>query len=214
MPTATHIIAVRHGETDWNIATRLQGHQDIALNANGRLQAQQLAQALACETISTIYASDLSRAWDTACAVAQATTATLKAEAGLRERCFGMFEGHTQAEIQKRWPEQAQHWHLREPNWAPVAGESLAQLRQRVVQTAHALAARHGGEQIVWVTHGGVLDILYRHATGQDLQTPRHWDLGNASINRLRWTSAQGLSLVAWSDSRHLQQKALDETNS
>jgi probable phosphoglycerate mutase len=211
--SATRIIAVRHGETDWNVQARLQGHQDIGLNANGRLQAQQLAEALAHETISAIYASDLSRAWDTACAVAQGTGVTLKAETGLRERCFGAFEGLTPAEVQQRWPEQAQHWRLREPHWAPVGGESLDALRQRVAHTADKLAARYVGEQIVWVTHGGVLDILYRLATGQDLQTPRHWDLGNASINRLLWTP-QGLSLVAWSDSRHLQQKALDESNS
>ena len=73
---ATRIIAIRHGETAWNVEARLQGHLDIDLNARGRWQAQRLAQALADEDIAAIYSSDLSRARATAQAIANANAAS------------------------------------------------------------------------------------------------------------------------------------------
>ena len=209
---ATRIIAIRHGETDWNVVTRIQGRLDIGLNDTGRWQAQRVAQALAHEAISAIYASDLLRAWDTARSIANATGGTLQAHVGLRERDFGNFQGKTFAEIETSWPEQARSWRKRDPDWAPQGGESLLDLRQRVVQSASDLAQRHCGEQIVLVAHGGVMDVLYRAATGQDLQAPRTWKLGNAAINRLLWTPA-GLTLVGWADTCHLDASVLDETN-
>ena len=209
---ATRIIAIRHGETDWNVVTRIQGRLDIGLNDTGRWQAQRVAQALAHEAISAIYASDLLRAWDTARSIANATGGTLQAHVGLRERDFGNFQGKTFAEIETSWPEQARSWRKRDPDWAPQGGESLLDLRQRVVQAASDLAQRHCGEQIVLVAHGGVMDVLYRAATGQDLQAPRTWKLGNAAINRMLWRPA-GLTLVGWADTCHLDAQTLDETN-
>ena len=208
---ATRIIAIRHGETDWNVATRIQGHFDIGLNERGRWQAQRVAQALADEPISAIYASDLLRAWDTARAIADSTGQALQTHEGLRERGYGVLQGKTYAEIEATWPEQALRWRKRDPLWAPQGGESLEDVRARITRTTSELAARHPGEQIVLVAHGGVLDMLYRAATAQDLQTPRSWNLGNAAINRLLWTHA-GLTLVGWSDTRHLDDEALDET--
>lgn len=209
---STRIIAIRHGETAWNVDTRLQGHLDIELNATGRQQARRVAQALAHESISAIYSSDLLRAWDTARAIAEATGQPLHAHAGLRERGFGVLQGKTYAEIEAAWPEQSLRWRNRDPLWAPDGGESLVAVRARISQTASELAARHLGEQIVLVAHGGVLDALYRIATGQELQAPRSWQLGNAAINRLLWTP-DGLTLVGWSDTRHLEDSALDEAS-
>jgi probable phosphoglycerate mutase len=82
-----------------------------------------------------------------------------------------------------------------------------------VALATEALAARHRGEQIVLVAHGGVMDALYRLATQQPMQAPRSWSLGNAAINRLLW-SPQGLTLVGWGDTRHLEDAALDESSS
>jgi probable phosphoglycerate mutase len=212
---ATRLIAIRHGETAWNVATRLQGHLDIDLNDTGRWQANRVAQALALagEPIDALYASDLKRAWDTAGAIAAATGATPQVHTGLRERGFGVFEGQTHAAIESQWPEQALRWRQREPHWAPAGGESLHAVRERVAQTVAELAARHLGGQIVLVAHGGVMDALYRLATQQDIQAPRTWELGNAAINRLLWTP-NGLTLVGWADQRHLDAQAvLDETS-
>ncbi len=207
---ATRIIAIRHGETAWNVDARLQGHLDIALNPKGLWQAEQVARVLADEPVDAIYASDLLRAWHTASAIAQITAAPLVASRNLRERCFGSFEGQTYAELEARWPEDALLWRKREPGWAPPGGESLLALRERIAATVNALARQHVGGQVVLVAHGGVLDVLYRLATGQELQAPRSWHLGNAAINRLLWTP-EGVTLVGWGDTRHLEEATLDE---
>lgn len=210
---ATRLIAIRHGETAWNVNTRLQGHLDIGLNDRGLWQANRVAQALADEPISAIYTSDLMRARDTANAVASVSGQALQTHTGLRERHFGELQGQTHAEIEAHWPEQALRWRTRDPLWAPEGGESLQVFFDRIIQTTAALAARHLGEQIVLVAHGGVMDMLYRAATGQTLQAPRDWALGNAAINRLLWTPER-ITLLGWSDTRHLDsEEALDETS-
>ncbi|WP_090044827.1 histidine phosphatase family protein [Limnohabitans sp. 2KL-27] len=210
----TRILAIRHGETAWNVDTRLQGHLDIPLNDVGLIQAQHLAQALAQgETIDAIYASDLSRAQNTAEAIAQRVGQTVSTHAGLRERHFGAFQGRTFAEIEVELPEHAWHWRKRTPDWTPPeGGESLLDLRERIVNTVDELAARHPGQHIVMVAHGGVLDILYRAATRLDLQAARTWDLTNTAVNRLLWTP-QGLSLVGWGDTTHLDALGQDEAS-
>lgn len=210
MHSPTRIIALRHGETAWNVDTRIQGHLDIPLNDTGHWQGQRLGQALAGEGISAVYASDLSRAWDTAQYVARASGAPLTVEPALRERGFGSFEGRTFAEIEADTPELARRWRQRDPHFAPQGGESLVQLYERVVTAAERLAARHPGELIALVGHGGVMDVLYRAATRQDLQAARTWQLGNAAINRLLW-SPEGFALVGWGDTLHLGPDALDE---
>jgi probable phosphoglycerate mutase len=134
----------------------------------------------------------------------------------LRERHFGHFEGMTWAEIEEQWPTDAKLWRSRDPYWSPQGGESLVVLNERITQCVHAIASQHLGEQIVLVAHGGVLDVLYRLATGQDTQAPRTWHLGNAAINRLLWTP-EGLSLIGWGDVAHLQEAQIalrDESTS
>lgn len=209
---ATRIIAIRHGETAWNVDSRLQGHLDIPLNDEGLWQARQAALALADEPIDAIYSSDLQRAWVTAQAIAETTQAPLAAHQGLRERSFGVLQGHTFEELEAKEPEQAYRWRKRDPAFAPEGGESLIALRERITATTHALASRHVGGQIVLVAHGGVLDVLYRAATRQDIQAPRTWQLGNAAINRLLWTP-DGLSLVGWADTQHLDNAVRDENH-
>lgn len=210
LQTITRILAVRHGETDWNRDTRIQGHTDIDLNDHGRWQAQRLAAALRDEPIAAFYASDLARARETALAVARAHGASVQTHLGLRERCFGRFEGHTWAELEAQHPQETGAWRQRLPDFAPPGGESLLQLQARVLAAVGALAQRHPGEQVLMVAHGGVLDILYRAATRLELQAPRSWTMTNTAVNRLLWTP-QGLSLVGWADTGHLQDAALDE---
>ena len=210
MVEPTRIIAIRHGETTWNVDTRIQGHLDLPLNAIGRWQAERLADALRDEPITAIYASDLSRAWETAQYVGHAHGLPVMKEVALRERDFGDFEGKTFAEIELLLPEQSLRWRKRDPEFYPAGGESLVALRTRVMKVAERLAALHPGELIALVGHGGVMDVLYRAATRLDIQAPRTWTLGNAAINRLLWTP-EGFTLIGWADTQHLDEDVLDE---
>jgi len=209
---ATRIVAVRHGETAWNAVSRMQGHQDIALNDVGRAQACSVAAALHDEGIDAIYASDLQRAFETAQAISRVISAPVVADPGLRERAFGNFETLTHADIEAHWPEAARLWRERDPDFAPAGGESLRDFHARCIGAVARRAAAHAGQTIAIVAHGGVMDCLYRAANRIDLQAPRSWLLGNASINRLLY-SPEGFTLVGWSDTRHLDEAMRDESS-
>jgi 2,3-bisphosphoglycerate-dependent phosphoglycerate mutase len=208
-PAITRITAIRHGETAWNVDTRIQGQLDISLNEKGRWQASQAGKAMASESVDAIFSSDLARAYETALAVAKHHGLDVQIERDLREREFGSFQGKTFAEIEAQMPEEALLWRKRVPDFSPGGGESLLQFRERVTQCIRVLAAQNAGKHIMIVSHGGVMDIIYREATGLELQAPRTWQLGNASINRVLF-NGEHFSLVGWSDASHLND-GLDE---
>ena len=203
MERATRVLLARHGQTAWNVDSRIQGHLDIGLNEHGHWQAQRLAEAMAGETLAAIYSSDLQRARDTALAVSRRTGVPVQPEPALRERAFGGFEGKTFQELQQHHPQETERWRRRDPDFAPPGGESLEAFFARTVAAAERLARAHPGEAIALFTHGGVLDCLYRAATGQPLQAPRTWVLGNAALNRLLY-GGEGFVLVGWNDAAHL----------
>lgn len=213
MPQITRIIAVRHGETAWNVATRIQGQLDIGLNPTGVWQAEQAAIALQSEPIDAVVASDLWRAWQTAQIIAAAQNLSVTTDEALRERGFGEFEGQTFAEIEAKFPDQCFKWRKRVPDFAPDGGESLIAFRTRVVGVLTHLAEQHLGQTILVVAHGGVMDVLYRAAAKLELQAPRTWALDNASINRVIWSPSGGFFITGWNDTQHLDGKepALDE---
>ena len=206
----TRIVAIRHGETAWNVDTRIPGQLDVPLNGKGPWQARRLGESLADEGITALYSSDLQRALQTAQSVAAACAVEVRTDTGLRERAFGVFEGLTWAEIERDHPAESERWRRREPGFGPVGGEVLTDFYARCVACVTTLAERHPGEVLAVVAHGGVLDCLYRAATRLDLRAPRSWQLGNASINRLLYTP-QGLTLVGWADTSHLDGAVHDE---
>lgn len=204
MQAVTRVLAIRHGVTDWNRDTRIQGQLDIGLNETGRWQARRLALALADEELSAVCASDLARAIETARELTQPRGLEVIADPGLRERGFGTFEGSTFVEIEARWPVDAARWRRRDPQFAPGGGETLIDFHARCIGAATLLAQAHAGQSIAIVAHGGVLDCLYRAATHIALDAPRSWEIRNAGINRLLYTP-QGFSLVGWGDVFHLE---------
>ncbi len=205
MTEPTRIIAIRHGQTDWNVQQRLQGLTDIALNAHGQAQAARLAEALHHEGLTQVISSDLGRAAQTAQALCAPLGLPLQLDAALRERAFGQMEGLSFRELDEQRPEWAARWRAREPDFEPPGGESLRAFHARSVAAVLRHASACPGQTIAMVSHGGVLDCLYRAAAGLDLSAPRSWHLGNAVINRLLFTG-QGLSLIGWNDHQHLDE--------
>jgi len=214
LDSSTRILAVRHGETAWNRDKRIQGQLDVALNALGRAQAAALGQALSGQTIDAVVSSDLGRARQTAEILLgqfAGEVPRLSLDAGLRERHFGSFQGLTWQEIAERWPEQSERWRRRDPDFGADGGETLADFYARSLAALERLARAHAGQTLLLLTHGGVLDGLYRAATRLPLQAARTWTLGNAAINRLLHADS-GFTLVGWNDDAHLASLPLDES--
>ena len=197
------LIVVRHGETDWNRIRRLQGHTDIALNANGCEQADRLRVALADEGIAAIHASDLSRAMETAQPIAALLKLPVRSDVRLRERNYGILEGKTFPEIVASDPDEAEQLRRRTTDHTIPGGESQRTFFHRVVETVSAIAraaeaAKPRGPVLI-VTHGGVLDMLHRSATGLALDAERSCPIPNAVVNRIGFDDGRFV-VRAWAE--------------
>ena len=200
---------VRHGETDWNGERRIQGQIDIDLNATGAAQARALRPGLAQHSFAAIYSSDLLRAWHTAQIATAGLGPAVAPAPTLRERHFGVLQGATLHEASLQHPEVHRHHLARTPDHDYETGESLVVFAARVMSGLDALAARHAGQKVLAFTHGGVLDVAYRAATGRALDAPRDFPVANAAFNWLE-RDDRGWRLVSWGDCSHLT-RALDE---
>lgn len=205
----TRLCILRHGETDWNAERRLQGQIDIPLNAAGRAQAAATAAGLLGQDFAAVYSSDLARTWQTAQPIAAALGLCAIATPVLRERHYGRMQGLTGAEAQQSCPALHAVYAARDPHHDLDGGESLTAFAERVAQALRDLVAAHPGQTLLLVAHGGVLDIVYRLATGRDLSAPRDFPIPNAGLNWLEYR-AGAWHLVAWGEKAHLE-AALDE---
>ena len=199
----TDLILIRHGETAWNRERRMQGQTDTPLSDTGRAQAQAVGERLARYPFAALYSSDLSRAWDTATAIARASGHEIRREPALRERTFGVFEGLTYDEMAQRYPDEHARFSGRDPDYAVPGGESPRQFFDRSLACLENIAAAHAGASVVVVTHGLVLDTLYRAARNLPMEAKRDAPLLNASLNTFRRTEAAWIE-VSWGDVAHL----------
>lgn len=201
--TATRLCIVRHGETDWNARKRLQGQIDIPLNERGHAQAAAAAAGLAGETFDALYSSDLARTWQTAIPIGAVLGLPVQKVAGLRERHYGLMQGKLAEESRARHPEVFERYRARDLQHDLGGGESLTVFAERVDGTLRALAASHPGGRLLLVSHGGVLDVAYRMATGRQLASPRNFAIPNAGLNWIELTGGTW-RLIAWADQSHL----------
>ncbi len=207
------ITLVRHGETDWNAAGRIQGHEDIGLNAVGLAQADQLAQRLAREQFDAVVSSDLQRTRQTVAPLLARQPVPVSYDAQWRERNFGRLQGMRRADMEQSAPEFLPLLARRDLDADFGGGESLLVFSERCVDALNALIARYGTGHVLVVCHGGVLDCVYRHAAGLSLEVPRPVGLRNAAINQLRSVGGPDrLEVVCWDDTSHLD-SARDETD-
>jgi uncharacterized phosphatase len=181
--TETTILLVRHGETDWNAEHRVQGHTDRPLNERGRAQAHALAQQLAGEPLDAVYASDLSRAYETARIVADTHSLPVEALPELRERDFGTWEGLTDEEILERFPDTRTGG-----PWGDA--ETRDELETRILAAMGRVVARHPGGRVLVVTHGGPLRVM-RARCGVDGQG----SIANCHVVRLAFRDGEFAAL-------------------
>ncbi|HUJ85936.1 MAG TPA: histidine phosphatase family protein [Burkholderiales bacterium] len=207
--SATRLCLVRHGETAWNAEGRVQGQLDVPLSEVGHAQARAVAAALALERFDAIYASDLARVRQTAAPAAARLGLPVALDAALRERHYGMFERLTYAEVKQRYPAEYARFRDKDPEFDFVTGESLAGFAARALECVERLAARHAGQSILVFTHGGVLEMVYRRATGMTLSSPREFEIPNAALNRVEALCGEW-RVTAWAEIAHLE-RALDD---
>jgi len=200
----TELIVIRHGETDWNRQHRFQGQIDVPLNDAGLAQADRLARRLADERIDVLVCSDLQRARRTAEPLLQARSLAPAVDALWREQGFGVLEGLDVPTIRSQHGALWNQWVRHEADYAlPQGGESNTAFHARVMRALQTLLAAHAGQRVAVITHGGVLDMLWRQAQGLPLHGPRECDIPNTGINRLRWAGGQ-LQILQWADADHL----------
>jgi probable phosphoglycerate mutase len=199
----TELILLRHGETDWNRELRFQGQVDVSLNGTGLEQARRLARRMQGEAVQHLYVSDLLRARQTAEPVAQELALAPVTEAGLREQCFGTVDGMSVDEIKAQHPQAWEGWLRFEEDFSMPQGESTRQFHARVMDAVGRIVAQHRGQRVAIVTHGGVLDMIYRTAQAQGLSGPRQSEIPNAGFNRVRVHEA-GIDILDWAQVQHL----------
>ena len=204
----TDLILIRHGETAWNRDKRFQGQLDIPLNALGHEQAQRVAARLGQEPHLHLVSSDLIRAQETARPLAQALQLGVVLAADLREQNYGVLEGLTLAEFALKEPDVLANWRAFKADFQIPGGESTRHFYERVCGVMQRLATAYPAQTLVVVTHGGVLDMIYRHAKSQSLDGPRQVEIPNCGINRVRVDASGGalrLEVQTWADVAHLQ---------
>ncbi|HVL63572.1 MAG TPA: histidine phosphatase family protein [Actinomycetota bacterium] len=176
----TRVVLVRHGETEWNRTKRAQGQADVPLNTAGHRQAVHAANELRHLDVTAVYASDLSRAIDTARAIADAHGLEVHTDPDLREVDQGEWEGLHVDEIRSRWPDlwgPARHYSAR------PGGESPQQVRDRALRALRRIVERHPGQTVVVVSHGGTIRWLSAEALGyDDRRSARIRGLGNGGV--------------------------------
>jgi len=205
--SSTDFIVLRHGETAWNAQGRIQGHLDSPLNEEGLAQALLLGDRLAREPIAHVYSSDLGRALQTVQPLADRSGLPVRTDMRLRERNLGVFQGLTGAECERRFPEHYARFRARDPDHVMPGGESARHVYERVCEVFTVLARQHIGARLVVVTHGGVLDALYRFVQDVPLDRRRDFTIFNASLNTVCCTDGHW-TMERWGDISHLTRDA------
>ena len=205
----TLLCVVRHGETAWNAEGRVQGQLDVPLNEVGLSQARAVAAALQGERFTTIYSSDLQRVTQTAEPSARMLGLPVHLDPRLRERHYGMFQTLTYADVKVLHPEDYARFKAKDPDYDFRTGESLRAFSARSIECLADLAARHSGESILVFTHGGVLEMARRFATGASLSTVREFEIPNCGLNRMA-IAGNEWSILGWAECGHLE-AALDD---
>jgi probable phosphoglycerate mutase len=203
-PLMTDFVFIRHGETDWNRQQRFQGQIDVPLNDTGHAQAQRLSERLADEPAQVLLASDLLRTRQTGEPLSRRWGLAATLNPAFREQSFGVLEGLDVPTIQARHPELWASWLEHRADFAlPGGGESIRQFHARVLGAVRETAEAWANRVVTVVTHGGVLDMLWRTANGLPLDGLRACEIPNTGINRLRWRAGT-LEIVQWADAGHL----------
>ena len=204
------VLLVRHGQTDYNAERRVQGKIDIPLNDIGRWQAERIGARLASYGPTMIFSSDLSRAADTAQAIAahHPETPFLKTET-LREVGYGIFEGMDADEIVQAYPREFELWQGDRFGYMPPEAETIAEQRARAEGVA-AMVLDHGraGDTIIVVSHGAIMRSLVASFLRLDVSNQSLLYFDNTSLTAFEQTN-RGMQMRLSNCTAHLGDQAI-----
>lgn len=193
----TTLYLIRHGETEGAEKRRYKGSMEVPLSENGIRQIEKLSRRLfelvrsdsnpmagaAKGLLSAVYCSDLSRARVSAEIIAGPHSLSPVVADSLRERNFGIWEGMSFDEIREKYPEEFNAWAGNPLRFSPMGGESTLEVRERIIKTLDRITARHAGEGIAIVSHGGVNRIILCHVLGVPLENIFRIEQDYAALN-------------------------------
>ena len=207
MSSTTHVILIRHGQSQGNAEGRFGGHTDTPLSPRGRKQAKAAAKVLAVEPFNAIYSSDFPRAIETAKPLAHLIGLEIQPTEALRERSVGVMEGLTFDEAAEQHPEQYQALLRRDFDHVLLGGESYRQMLDRAAGKLDEVIEKHRGGQIAIFTHTGTICILILHLMGA-LDAPELKPVWiattNCGLSRFDLRSDGFVRVLAINDTRHL----------
>lgn len=203
----TTLLAIRHGETVWNVEERFQGHEDSPLTANGRRQVDALGRRLQGMPIAKLVSSDLGRARETAAIIAGYTGHAVTTDHRLRERHYGVLEGLSLPEIKAAHAGVLAQFNADDPDYVIPGGESHRMHYARNIGWLEAVMMAQAGNTVAIVVHGGVLDSLFRYVAKLPLDQPRCYVTTNASLSVFVHGNFYGTPrwvIQTWGDAGHL----------
>ncbi len=207
MSLTTHVVIIRHGQSQGNAEGRFGGHTDTPLSPRGRRQAEATARALSSEKFDAIYSSDLPRAIGTATPLARLTGAPLETTDALRERSVGVMEGLTFEEAAEQYAEQYQALLRRDFEHVLLGGESYRQTLDRASRKLDEVIEQHKGGRIALFAHTGTICILILHLMGA-LDAPELKPVwiatANCGIARFDLRDDGFVRVLVINDTRHL----------
>jgi len=203
MKNETTLVLIRHGETEWNKTGRYQGHADSPLTPRGMAQARAVAQVLEGETFDAFYSSDLGRAKHTATIIADKLGRRFLTDSRLREQHYGLMQGHDGKAARELDPGFFESLAHGDADYAPKGGESRRQRHQRAITALSDIAEQHSGGLALIITHGGIVDSLFRETLGIPFESPRRYSLYNTAVNRFSFCDGSW-TLRLWGEISHL----------
>ncbi|HOC05741.1 MAG: histidine phosphatase family protein [Bacillota bacterium] len=201
------LLLIRHGETVWNREGRFQGAIDVPLSEKGKAEARQLGAYLRDKPLKAIYSSHLSRALETAQAVARHHHLPVQVVEGLGEINMGEWAGHSWEEIWEKWPELGRQWYNSPPESPPPpGGEYYPDFQARAMEALEEIAAAHASTDLLAVvTHGGVIRAVINKLLGISWGTRGRFFIKNCSITPMRWQSRGLVVVEGFNDVCHMQ---------
>ena len=201
----TEIIIIRHGETEWNKTGRFQGHSDVPLSAEGRAQAAALGKNLVVDHVDAIYASDLTRAMETAAPLAQRFGLEVISDPLLRELNFGSWEGRNFNDVNAENPDAMKTFY-NDPERVNIPdSEPFPEFQRRVAGRVREIVAQERGKRIVIVSHGASIRILFADILSMPIRSIWHVSQLNTAVNKVRFEDNGFAVVTLMNDTSHLR---------